>query len=129
MGSDTYLFGDTQGKDTITETAGVSGDIDTLKLTEASTDNPVIVKNGNDLYVFTDANDYVKITGEFQATNYGIERLEVSDGHYITRNDIQTIVDTMSAINNNSGMDIIQKYNAMMNSEDYQNILAQSWQG
>jgi len=129
VGSDTYLFGDTQGKDTITETAGVSGDIDTLKLTEASTDNPVIVKNGNDLYVFTDANDYVKITGEFQATNYGIERLEVSDGHYITRNDIQTIVDTMSAINNNSGMDIIQKYNAMMNSEDYQNILAQSWQG
>ncbi|MBN1471388.1 MAG: hypothetical protein JW925_06390, partial [Syntrophaceae bacterium] len=78
-------------------------------------------------YVFTDANNYVKIASEFQATNYGIERLEVSDGHYITRNDIQTIVDTMSAINN-SGMDVIQKYNAMMESEQYQNILAASWQ-
>jgi hypothetical protein len=70
----------------------------------------------------------MKITGEFQATNYGIERLEVTDGNYITRQDIQTIVDTMSSINNDSGMDLMQKYTAMMNDQQYQNILAQSWQ-
>jgi len=29
----------------------------------------------------------------FQQTNYGIERLEVTDGHHITRSDIQNIVD------------------------------------
>jgi Ca2+-binding RTX toxin-like protein len=126
-GSDTYLFGNSDGRDTINETAGVSGDIDTLKLTGASTATPVIVKQGNDLYVFTDANDYVKIAGEFQTTNYGVERLEVSDGHYITRQDIQTIVDTMSSINNNSGMDVMQKYTAMMNDQQYHNILAASW--
>jgi len=126
-GSDTYLFGNADGLDTINETTGISGDIDALKLTDAATTDPVIVKQGNDLYVFMDADNYMKIAGEFQQANYGIERLEVSDGHYITRNDIQTIVDTMSAINN-SGMDVIQKYNAMMNDEQYQNILAQSWQ-
>jgi Ca2+-binding RTX toxin-like protein len=126
-GSDTYLFSSTDGQDTINETAGVCGDNDKLNLTDATTAEPVIVKQGNDLYVFTDANNYVKITSEFQATNYGIERLEVSDGQYITRNDIQTIVDTMSAIND-SGMDVLQKYNAMMESEQYQNILAASWQ-
>jgi Ca2+-binding RTX toxin-like protein len=125
-GSDTYLFGNADGLDTINETAGVSGDIDALKLTEASTTDPVIVKDGNDLYVFIDSGNYMKIASEFQQTNYGIERLEVSDGHYITRTDIQTIVDTMNDINN-SGMDIIQKYDAMMNSEDYQNVLAASW--
>jgi len=70
----------------------------------------------------------MKIANEFQQTNYGIERLEVADGHYITRADIQTIVDTMSAINNDSGMDVMQKYNAMMADQQYQNILAQSWQ-
>jgi hypothetical protein len=99
-----------------------------LKLTDGiSTNEPVIVKQGNDLYVFIDANDYIKIVSEFQRTNYGIERLEVSDGHYITRQDIQTIVDTMSSINNNSGMDIIQKYTAIMNDQQYQSILAASW--
>ncbi len=126
-GNDTYLFGNADGQDVINETASSSGDQDRLKLTEATTTEPVIVKQGNDLYVFTDANNYVKIASEFQATNYGIERLEVSDGHYITRDDIQTIVDTMSAIND-SGMDVLQKYNAMMESEQYQNILAASWQ-
>ena len=63
----------------------------------------------------------------FNQNNQGTERLEVSDGHYITRADIQTIVDTMSAINNDAGMDVIQKYTAMMNDQQYQNILAQSW--
>jgi hypothetical protein len=127
LGSDTYLFGNADGLDSINETNGISGDIDALKLTDAATTDPVIVKQGNDLYVFMDADNYMKIAGEFQQANYGIERLEVSDGHYITRNDIQTIVDTMSAINN-SGMDVIQKYNAMMNDQQYQNILAESWQ-
>ena len=127
-GSDTYLFRRTDGQDTLNEIAGVSGDTDTLKLTDGiSTNKPVIVKQGNDLYVFIDANDYIKIVSEFQRTNYGIERLEVSDGHYITRQDIQTIVDTMSSINNNSGMDIIQKYTAIMNDQQYQSILAASW--
>jgi Ca2+-binding RTX toxin-like protein len=127
-GSDTYLFGNADGKDTLNETAGVSGDTDTLKLAEATTTQPVLVKQGNDLYVFIDENNYVRIVNEFQATNYGIERLEVSDGHYISRADIQTIVDTMSYINNDSGMDVMQKYNAMLNEEQYQNILAANWQ-
>ena len=128
-GSDTYLFRRTDGQDTLNETAGVSGDTDTLKLTDGiTTTEPVLVKQNNDLYVFINANNYMKIAGEFQQTNYGIERLEVTDGHYITRADIQTIVDTMSAINNDSGMDVMQKYTAMMNDQQYQNILAQSWQ-
>jgi Ca2+-binding RTX toxin-like protein len=126
-GSDTYRYSNSDGQDTINETAGISGDTDTLNLTDASTTEPILVKQGNDLYVFIDANDYMKIAGEFQATNYGVERLEVSDGHYITRADIQTIVDTMSSINNNSGMDVMQKYTAMMNDQQYQNILAASW--
>ncbi len=42
-GSDTYLFRRTDGQDTLNETAGVSGDIDTLKLTDGiTTTEPVI---------------------------------------------------------------------------------------
>jgi hypothetical protein len=53
----------------------------------------------------------MKISIEFQATNYGIERLEVLTVTYISGQDNQTIVDTMSAIND-SGMYVMQKYNA-----------------
>jgi hypothetical protein len=128
-GSDIYLFGRTDGKDILKETAGGIEDTDTLSLTgDITTTEPILVQQNNDLYVFIDSDNYMKIANEFQQTNYGIERLEVADGHYITRADIQTIVDTMSAINNDSGMDVMQKYNAMMADQQYQNILAQSWQ-
>jgi len=128
-GSDNYLFRRTDGKDTLTETAGVSGDIDTLKLTDGiATTEPVLVRQNNDLFVFIDSGNFMRIVNEFQQTNYGIERLEVTDGHYITRSDIQNIVDTMSAINSDSGLSVMQKYNALMADQQYQNILAQSWQ-
>jgi Ca2+-binding RTX toxin-like protein len=128
-GSDSYYFNRTDGQNTIIETAGVSGDIDNLYLTDGITrTEPVLVKQNNDLYVFIDANNYTKITSEFQETNYGIEKLVVSDGYYITRQDIEVIINTMSAINNDSGMDVMQKYNAMMADQQYHNILAQSWQ-
>ncbi|MBU1711919.1 MAG: hypothetical protein KKD47_02330, partial [Proteobacteria bacterium] len=127
-GSDTYIYRRTDGKDIINETAGIAGDSDIVKMTDGiSAVEPVIVKQNNDLYLFVDANNYVKVASQFQNENYGIERLEVSDGYYITRQDIDNIVSTMIAINNDPGMDIIQKYNAMMNDQTYTSVLAQSW--
>jgi len=127
-GSDTYVFRRTDGKDIINETAGIAGDIDTVKMTgDISAAEPVIVKQNNDFYLFVDANNYMKIANQFKNANYGLERLEVSDGYYVTRQDIDNIVSTMVAINNDPGMDIIQKYNAMMNDQTYISILAQSW--
>jgi hypothetical protein len=102
--------------------------VDVLKLTDGiGRGEPVVVKQNDDLYLFLDDLNYTRITNQFQCTNYGIERLEVSDGYYITRSDIETIVDTMSAINNDAGMDALQKYNAMRGDQAYINILAQSW--
>jgi hypothetical protein len=33
----------------------------------------------------------------------------------------------MSAMNNDSGMDVMQKYNAMMQDQSYISTLAQTW--
>lgn len=46
---------------------------------------------------------------------------------YITRSDIESIVNTMSAINNNTGMDVMQKCNAMMADQIYISTLASTW--
>jgi Ca2+-binding RTX toxin-like protein len=128
-GSDTYTYRRTDGQDTINDYSTITTDVDTLQLKDGITSTePVIVKQNGDLYIFVNSGNYVKIASQFTATTYGIERLEVSDGHYITRSDIESIVNTMSAINNNAGMDVMQKYNAMMADQQYHNILAQSWQ-
>jgi len=57
----------------------------------------------------------------------GTNRLNVSDGHYITRADIESIVNTMSSINNDAGMDVMTKYNAMMADQSYISTLSQTW--
>jgi hypothetical protein len=88
---------------------------------------PVIVKQNNDLYLFIDTNNYMRVTNQFYQPDYGVERLEVTDGYYITRSDIENIVNTMNAINNDPGMDVIQKYNAMRVDQTYISTLAQSW--
>lgn len=59
-------------------------------------------------------------------TEDGTSRLNVSDGYYVTRQDIEAIVNTMSAINNDTGMDVMQKYNAMMQDQAYIGTLSQS---
>ena len=127
-GNDTYLFRSADGQDVINDYSTTTTEVDTLKLTDGITSTePVIVKQNGDLYVFVNGTNYVKIASQFSATTYGIERLEVSDGHYVTRADIETIVNTMSTINNNSGMDVMQKYNAMMADQSYISTLAQTW--
>jgi hypothetical protein len=102
--------------------------VDVLKLTDGiGRGEPVVVKQNDDLYLFLDDSNYTRVTNQFRSAGCGIERLEVSDGYYITRSDIENIVDAMSAINNDAGMDALQKYNAMRGDQAYINILAQSW--
>ncbi|PKN17064.1 MAG: hypothetical protein CVU71_17365, partial [Deltaproteobacteria bacterium HGW-Deltaproteobacteria-6] len=127
-GNDAYTFRRTDGEDTINDYSTITTDVDTLKMTDGiSSTEPVIVKQDGDLYIFVDTGNYVKIASQFSSNNYGIERLEVSDGHYVTRQDIEIIVNTMSEINN-SGMDVMQKFNAMMADHSYISTLAQTWQ-
>ncbi len=127
-GSDTYIFRRTDGVDTISDYSTKTADKDTVKMTDGITEtDPVIVKQGNDLYLFIDSDNYTKVLSQFQSTNYGVERLEVTDGHYITRQDIENIVNTMSSINNDPGMDVMAKFNAMRQDQTYISTLAQSW--
>jgi len=127
LGSDTYLFGKTDGIDTIIEASTSGTDQDNIKLEQSQTTDPVLVKDNGNLYVFLDSNNYINITGQFQAATSGIEKIEISDGQYITRSDIDTIINAMSDINDNSGMDLMQKFNAMHDDARYWSELAPLW--
>jgi len=128
-GSDLYLFQRTGGEDLISDYSTKVGDVDILRLTDGiGKSAPVLVRQNNDLYLFLDESNYVRIENQFQNKDYGVERLEVSGGYYMTRSDIEDFVDTMGDINNNPGMDAFEKYDAMLVDQLYASTLAQSWQ-
>lgn len=127
LGSDTYLFGEADGIDTIIEASNSGTDQDMIKLEQSQTTDPVLVKDNGSLYVFLDSNNYINITSQFQTATSGIERIEISDGQYITRSDIDTIINAMSDINDNTGMDLMQKFNAMHDDARYWSELAPLW--
>ena len=128
VGSDTYVFSRTDGVDTISDYSTEPSDSDVINLDGIYDSEPILVKQNSDLYVFIDESNYLKVADQFTQSDYGVERIAVTDGYYITRQDIENIIDTMSSINNDAGMDLIQKYNNMRNSELYVSTLAQSWQ-
>jgi len=126
-GNDTYLFAGDHGQDKIEDYDTTAGNIDTVRLGEGIDKQAVVMfRDGQDLLIFTDDDDYIRISRQFQA-NYGIERLEVTDGCYITRQDMENIVNAMIDFNSTQGMDIVQKYNTLRNDQIYQAVLAQTW--
>ncbi|OPY12040.1 MAG: Bifunctional hemolysin/adenylate cyclase precursor [Syntrophus sp. PtaB.Bin138] len=128
-GSDTYLFRPGDGRDVIQDCSTLREDVDTLRLTGGiGRNDPVIVKQSDDLYLFLDESNYVVIEDQFLNGDHGVERVEVADGYYLARPDLENIVNTMSAINSDPGMDALQKYNAMQVDLTYIGTMAQSWQ-
>ncbi len=101
--------------------------LDTQPIPEDIASYPVLVKDNNNLYIFIDANNYVTVNSQFLASTNGIEKLQITDGSYLTRTDMDTIINAMSDITNNAGLDLMDKFAAMSNSNDYAAVLAQSW--
>jgi len=126
-GSDLYIFERHHGQDRIEDYDTAAGSIDTIKLGDGiDRQGLVMFRDGLDLLIFTDDDATIRVTRQFQV-NYGVERLEVTDGCYITRQDMENIVNAMIDFNRTQGMDIVQKYNTLRNDQVYQAMLAQTW--
>ncbi|MBU2590868.1 MAG: hypothetical protein KKC21_02470, partial [Nitrospinae bacterium] len=127
-GNDTYRFGMGSGQDTIYDYDKTKGNLDIVSMSsDISSENIVFMKEGNDLLIFSNINDFVRVSSEFTSTYYGIERLEVSDGKYVTRQDIENIVNSIAETNVTTGVDFVQQYNNLLNNQTYIASLTQSW--
>jgi hypothetical protein len=101
----------------------------------------VFSRSGDDLLVLTSANDSIQCkynllasyqytstqTGTFTDASPGIERVETSDGYYITRADIINIVNAMVDYNISDNMTTSAQYTNFMGNTNYQAMLAQGW--
>jgi Ca2+-binding RTX toxin-like protein len=141
-GSDLYLFGRGHGRDTLQDLNETPGSTDTVRLDGLTRNEIVFSRNGDDLLVLTSANDSILCkynllasyqytstqTGTFTDASPGIERVETSDGYFITRADIVNIVNAMVAYNISDSMTTSAQYTNFMGNTDYQAMLAQGWQ-
>jgi Ca2+-binding RTX toxin-like protein len=128
IGSDTYLFRLGDGQDFICDYSTLPADVDILRFKgDIGRSDPVIVRQNDHLYVFLDETNYVIVEDQYQGPNYGIERLEISDGHYMMRSDIENIVNAMSGINDAPCMDALLQYDALKADPAYLSTLTSSW--
>ncbi|HOF74773.1 MAG TPA: hypothetical protein PK311_10195, partial [Syntrophales bacterium] len=141
-GSDLYLFARGHGRDTLLDLNETAGSTDTVRLDGIARGEVVFSRRNGDLLVLTSASDSILCrynllesyrsgstpAGGFTDASPGIERVETSDGFFISRADILNIVNAMVAYNISDTMTMSAQYASFMNDPNYQALLAQGWQ-
>lgn len=126
-GSDTYVFNAGDGNDTILDWAQYgSNDTDNIVFGAGITKNDVrfLMKNGN-LSIGYSQNDTINVQYA-QNTQAKIERFTLSDGNYLTSNDLNVIIQSMNAYATDHGMSITSLDSVKAN-QDLMNIVAGAW--
>ncbi|WP_331774714.1 calcium-binding protein [Sulfurospirillum sp. 1612] len=127
-GSDTYVFDQGDGHDTVNEWAscGTDSDVDTIKFSQNITQEDVsFALNGTNLLIQYGQDDMIKVTNTYNA-NAPIERMELSNGNYLTNVDMNLIIQQMSAYGSEHGMDNITN-NDIRNNADLMQIVSSGW--
>lgn len=126
-GSDTYVFTAGDGNDTITDWSQYgSNDADTISFGAGITKNDVrfIMKNGSLLIGYAQ-NDTINVQYA-QNTQAQIEKFTLTDGNYLTSNDINVIIQSMNAYATDHGMSITS-LDTVKNNQALMNIVAAGW--
>ena len=75
----------------------------------------------------SDNSDYAKLTAQINTLKSSTECMNVSDGCYVSRLDIENIVNILNTINSNAGIDAMKDFNAMLAENNIANTLVQTW--
>ncbi|PHM16873.1 MAG: hypothetical protein CJD30_09285 [Sulfuricurvum sp. PD_MW2] len=126
-GSDTYSFSIGDGADTITDWSQYgSNDSDCITFGAGITKNDVrfMMKNGNLLIGYAQ-NDTINVQYA-KNSQAQIEKFTLSDGKYLTSNDLNVIIQSMNAYATDHGMSITS-LDTVKNNQSLMNIVAGAW--
>ncbi len=125
-GSDTYVFADGDGNDLIYD---ISGNNDTIIFdSSVNRDNIAFFKDGNDLIIDYGSNSgqsIITISNQYSSENV-IERIRLSDGHYISNEDVNKIIQNMISYAANNDIEFTG-IESVKNNDDLMNLIASSW--
>ena len=131
LGDDTYIFNRGDGKDTIFDDYGTKyGDSnsgnDTLKFGEGiTTDDVIFYMDEANLVVDYANSDQVTITSQ-NSDNNAIEKVELSNGSYLTNIDIQRITTELLIYADENSIDISNP-DTIRNNAEIKNIFTSAW--
>ena len=124
-GNDTYIFNSGDGNDTINDSAG------TDKISLGSTinkDKIAVFMSGTDLvidYGSTIGQDKIVVLGQTNANN-AVEKIQLSDGTYISNTDVNQLIQTMTAYATANSIQLTS-VNDVKNNQDLMTMVANSW--
>lgn len=125
-GNDSYIFGlNNGGSDTISDSAGNDR---VLFDNSVNKSNIAIYQDGNDLIIDYGSNlgsDRITIKNQTNADN-AIEKIELSDGSYISNTDVNQIIQNMTAYAQNNAIEFTG-IDSVKNNADLMNLVASSW--
>lgn len=127
IGDDTYLFSQGDGIDSINDETGKQDAI--LLDSTVSKDNIAIYSQNGNMIIDYGENigvDRVVALNHFSDANKKIERIELSDGSYITDSDINLLIQNMTAYANNNAIEFTG-IESVKNNADLMNLVASAW--
>ena len=127
-GSDTYFFDKGDGNDTINEwTSWNDTDVDTIVFGEGITKEDVnFTLAGTNLLIQYSSTDTIKVLNTYNTTA-PIERVELSDGSYLTNDTMSRIIQEMHAYATDQGITALTN-DTIRTNQDLMQIVSSGWQ-
>ena len=133
-GDDTYHFNIGDGRDSIYDADKSSffwwnnkdGGNDTIAFGDDITKEDIsFTMRHGDLFIQYGDDDTIRVRDQSDTKNQ-IERIELSDGNYLTNDDIDLVIQQINAYGNDKGMWRIDN-NDIQNNNDLMNIVSSAW--
>jgi Ca2+-binding RTX toxin-like protein len=122
-GSDTYQFSIGYGSDIIDDT-GAAGGTDMIKFNRlVDKDTIAFFQDKSDLHITYGDTDYITVLNQNTA---GTEKVQATNGWYLTDADINTIIQQITAYTTEHGLSVTNA-NDVKNNQELMSIIVNSW--
>ncbi|WP_297473422.1 calcium-binding protein, partial [Persephonella sp.] len=121
-GSDTYIFNKGDGHDTIYDWTGE----DRIVFGEGISKSDLALFMGGNNLIIKYGNDDVITVGDQAYSGRGISTIQLQDGYFLTENDINRIIQEISAFADSNGISITS-VDDIRNNQQLMNIIANAW--
>ena len=121
--SDTYQFSTGCGSDIVNDT-GAAGGTDMIQFNKSvSRDTIAFFQNDSDLHIAYGDTDYITALNQDTA---GIERVQATNGWFLTDAEINTVIQQITAYATNHGLTLTSAHE-VKNNQDLMNIIVSAW--
>jgi Ca2+-binding RTX toxin-like protein len=128
LGNDTYRFSSGAGNDTLTDLGIDASTQDKALFTgDVLKETIALYRSGQNLSIGYGATDTVTVTNQFR-TDYGIEKVELTNGQFLTNGDINKVIQDINAFATSHGI-ALTSVNDVRNNQDLMTIVSNAWHG